>query len=483
MGDALYLGFDKSLTGEEITLAFYLYGEDLSGTGGYGEKEPEVYPSATLIWEYNTGGDWEDESNWSEFKITDETRHLTVSGKIRIGIKGEMGQTVIFDHKLFWLRCRIKENGYEIPPKMDFISLNAVSAIQSKTLKECQFSSSGLPDFHIDLEHTPVREGTTRVQVRDEFSGENNKLNIYEGGWSAVEDFDASKPESRHYTVDLATGRVTFGDGINGRIPPEGKNNIIISYCSGGGVRGNVKAGAINRVLDKPAEKVTAINTRAASGGAAAETLDGAKIRVREDLKRVCRAVTSADYEHLSMNTPGLRVARAKAIPRYHPDRDGEVPGIVTMIVVPESPYTKPKPSLGFLKTVYRHLDMHRLLTTELFVMPPEYVDISVVATVVIKPKKDPGRVTDDLEKELGNFLHPIKGGVDRGGWHFGRPVHKSEIYKIIDGVEGVDYVTNLRLKREGRDQPGDITIPPHGLVSHNTRFTDITIKKGDSHG
>ena len=457
-GDELYLGFNKSLTDQEVTLAFYLYEGELSRTSRYDEENPEVYPSATLSWEYYIGGNWEDEKNWKRLEIIkDETRYLTRSDKIWFKIKEEMGQTGIGNaNNLFWLRCKIDAGGYEIPPKIDFIRLNTVSAIQSVTLDEYKFSSTGLPDFYVNLGYTPVVDKTLKVKEEDSWIE-----------WSEVDDFDASNPGDRHYTVDLGSGQVTFGDGINGKIPPEGKDNIIISYRVGGGVRGNVGAHTICTMINEQLDqKVTVDNIKAASGGEEAETLEEAIIRVKKDLKTVYRAVTSADYEHLAKNTPGLRIARAKAVPRYHPSQDNEVPGIVTIIVVPHSPYDNPKPSEGFLKTVYRHLDKHRLLTTELFVIPPEYIEVTVKATVVLKPKSEPSRVKEDVKEELRNFLNPITGGVDRTGWPFGRSVYRSELYEIIDRVEGVDYVKFLNLKKnEGAWQDSDIHIPAHCLV------------------
>jgi hypothetical protein len=473
-GDGLYLGFSKSLTGTGVTLAFYLYEGNIPGTGKDDMEKPEVYPSATLKWEYyadGDDGDWEGDAGWEgvEEVKEDETRHLALSGKVLIKIEEGMG----LHNGLYWLRCIVEEAGYETPPKIDFVLLNTISAIQSNTFNNCNFSSSGLPGVYFDLQHPPVMVNTLRVK------GEEG-----EGMWSEVEDFDASKPGDMHYTVDSDAGRVRFGDGINGKIPLEGKANITISYSSGGGVRGNVEPHAINRVLNKLDGAVTVENKKAASGGEKAETLEEAKIRARKELKTVYRAVTSKDYENLAMKTSGLKVSRAKAIPGYHPDQKSEFPGIVTVIVVPESQYDEPEPSAGFLKTVYRYLDKHRLLTTEVFVMPPEYVGVSVTATVHIKPKSDPDRVKGNVEKELKNFLHPINGGVDRKGWLFGRPVYRSEVYEIIDGVEGVDYVIGLTLKREGTDQSCDIPIPPNSLVFHSIKFpSDITIETGASHG
>ena len=481
VGDGLYLGFSKSLTGTRVTLTFYLDGGDLPGTGRDDQEKPDVYPSATLKWEYYTGsGGLEGDGKWKKAEgVEDETGHLALSGKVLIKIGKEMGS---HDGR-FWLRCEVKEAGYETPPKIDFVLLNTVSAVQcntienckfSNTIENCKFSSSGLPGFHFDLQHTPVTAITLMVQGEE-----------WADVWDKVEDFDSSKPGDADYTVDSNVGRVRFGDGINGKIPPAGEDNITISYRSGGGVRGNVEPHAINRVLDELGGVVTVENKKAASGGEKAESLEEAKIRARKDLRESYRAVTSEDYENLAMKTPGIRVARAKAIPGYHPSQKSEFPGIVTVIVVPESLYDEPIPSTGFLKTVYRHLDKHRLLTTEVFVMPPEYVGVSVAATVHIKPKSDSDRVRRDVEKELRDFLHPINGGVDRKGWLFGRPVYRSEIYEIIDGVEGVDYVTGLKLKREGTDQSGDIPIPPNSLVFHTIEFPSgiITIKTGASHG
>lgn len=479
-GDAMYLGFDKSLTGREAAIAFYLSDKDVSETGRYARKRPVVYPSAELCWEYYAGGDRGDQGRdgWSNrLEITDETRHLAVSGKIRIRIEEEMKQTIIDDHDLFWLRCRVKKTGYEIPPKIDFIVLNTVSAIQRKTFKDCRFCGSGLPDLCLELPQAPVIEGTPRIRAKEGDAWVE---------WNEVWNLDSSKPGDRHYTVDMTTGRVRFGDGINGRIPPDGKDkdNIAIFYRSGGGVRGNVAAGTINRVAEKLDELVTVENMRAASGGAEAETLDDAMICARKDLRTTYRAVTSADYESLAMNTPGIRVARARAISGYHPDQKNWVPGIVTVVVVPESPYAKPEPSRGFLRTVHRHLDQHRLLTTEVFVVAPEYVEVTVAATVVIKPENNPGRVRDDVEMKLASFMNPITGGRDGKGWRFGRAVYRSEIYELIDGVAGVNYITDLTLRRDGRDQPCDILIAPHSLVFHSTEFpSEINVENGGFRG
>ncbi len=349
-------------------------------------------------------------------------------------------------------------------------SVTAVHAIQRKNSNECTFSSSGLPDFHIDIKFAPVVDKTLTVNIKDDI-------------WIEVEDFDASKPGDKHYTVDLISGRVTFGNGINGKIPPTGVDNITVSYRSGGGIRGNVKAGTITRVLSESLIGiVTVTNAKAASGGTDAETLEEAKQRARNELKEVTRAVTSSDYEQLALKTPKVWVARAKALPRYHPSQDREVPGIISVVVVQTSSPVNPNPipSQDFLRAVYRHLEEYRLLTTELFVLAPEYVNISVEATVIVKPKSLRDKVKTDVEEKLEEFFDPVSGGLDRKGWPFGRHVYISEIYEVIDGVEGVDYVIpdSVILKENGNVQKFEIDVPSKDLVYLDMEKTKITAEE-----
>lgn len=384
-----------------------------------------------------------------------------------------------------------------VVPKIDRILLNTVSAIQCSGLKTKTFPSSGLPGCSIGLEHVPVLDKTLAVIVKEKINGvmrnvlwskrEDNKASravmdklselrerdeiedpngsepenehfIIDHG--RVEDFDASKPGDRHFTVDPADGRVTFGDGLHGRIPPEG--TITVYYQSGGGEYGNVKPHTITRVVDDQlARRVEVDNIKPAAGGKEAETLDKAKQRARNDLKKVCRAVTNEDYEYLASNVPG--VARIKPLPGYHPGHDDKVPGIVTIIVVPKNLNidSEVKVSPGLIKTVYSYLEKKRLLATELFVIPPEFEKVSVIANVVVHPKYVPKTVEDNVKKRLNKVLHPTTGGADGKGWDFGRPVYISQIYEMIDRVEGVDYVTGVTINGKKEDKK----IPKHTLV------------------
>jgi hypothetical protein len=305
--------------------------------------------------------------------------------------------------------------------------------------------------------------------------------------WTRVDDFDASGPEDTHFVLDPCAGQIRFGDGVNGDIPEapasETEENIrVVSFRTGGGASGNVTALSLDR-LAKPFHFKTderlydlRIEQRAAAtGGLDRELLEDAEARARRDLKTQYRGVTDSDVEYLALNTPGLRVARARAIPLYAPGLKGypqaQAPASVTVVVVPYSPSLRPFPSEGFVRTVCRHLDRHRLLTTRVYVIGPEYVGVGVRATVRLFAGFGQAETLARVQKGLDDFLRPLPPDDDPvgRGWPFGRTVFRSEIYQLIESVEGVDCVEKVTLAATGvgvaRSAEGNILIPPQSLV------------------
>ena len=323
--------------------------------------------------------------------------------------------------------------------------------------------------------------------------------------WTRVNDFDASGPEDTHFVLDPCAGQIRFGDGVNGDIPPapasETEENIrVVSFQTGGGAAGNVTALSLDR-LAKPFhvelnERLFGLRIEqraAAAGGLDREALEDAEARARRDLKTQYRGVTDADVEYLALNTPGLRVARARAIPLYAPGLRGypqaQAPASVSVVVVPYSPALRPTPSDGFKRTVCRHLDRHRLLTTRVYVIGPEYVGVSVRATVKLFPEFGQAETLARVQKSLDDFLRPLPPDDDptAEGWPFGRTVFRSEIYQLIESVEGVDCVEKVTLAATGvgvaRSPEGNILIPPQSLVYPGAHSIEIVAPQSECRG
>jgi hypothetical protein len=299
--------------------------------------------------------------------------------------------------------------------------------------------------------------------------------------WIRVDDFDASGPGDPHFVFDASVGAIGFGDGINGEVPQAGagdRNIRIVSLQTCEGENGNVapesignftNPGSVNLPGDLLSLRLSQVG--AASGGRSSETIGDAQVRAREDLRTPYQAVSSTDFEFLALHTPGLRVARAKAIPLFSARNKPDPRSTVTVVILPYSLSAKPVPSENFLRTVCCHLNRHRLITTQVETIAPNYVQVSVQATLLLQGGFDIEAARSAIIRSLNRFLRPIPevGDTLNEGWPFGRTVYKSEIYQLIENVDGVDCVENVALTAQGsganRDENGNITVTPSSVV------------------
>ncbi|NQX69420.1 putative baseplate assembly protein [Paenibacillus alba] len=573
-GAHLYLGFDRALPEQtEISISFKLFDRYPVTMASTVNGTAPMISSAKVAWTFAGAGQQGMSESWLPIEsVSDTTVHLSQSGELRFRVTSEMKPIALYpadDRSRYWICCTLEEDGYELSPKIEKVSLNAVKAAQVETFSEVtSFTSSGEPNQSFEASSYLAYNGLHTIQVQDEQGrwrdwqavaqlaacgpadyccelqqdsarrvtrlrfGDGVHGSIppqgaqrvrliaytaefdygrYVGGskglpgqtfevsrgliykpsslllqvgsrprgetsvvwddWQAVDDIDNSKSTDRHYVYDAAAGTIRFGNNEAGLTPPKSvePNIRFIRLQAGGGVRGNVKDGLVTGFTEVPGVSVT--NAFPARGGLEAETLDQAKLRVQRELSTPTRAVTAEDYEAIAKATPGLRVARVKAIPLYKPGmRDYpkiKAPAQMTIVVVPYSESDKPKAGKGFLQTIKQHLDRHRLLTTELHVIPAEYIKLTVHAIVVMEPKfKNEQRA---ITQALRLLLQPMDLGQGSEGWRFGRTVYKGDIYGVISRMKGVVYVQDIWLDAEGtgfhKDAAGDIHIPPYALV------------------
>jgi predicted phage baseplate assembly protein len=288
--------------------------------------------------------------------------------------------------------------------------------------------------------------------------------------WQRVDGFENSAHDDPHYTLDPENGEITFGNGQNGRVPKVNQGIRAYFYQTSSGAAGNLPAGLHWRIDKSGMTGIDGLNLQAVTGGRDPEPIEDSKLRAQKEFNTRLRAIASEDFEQLALQTPGLRVARAKALPNYHPEfRCLSMPGSVTVVVVPcaREDMATPGPGEGFLQTVQQHLVAHRLVTTSVHVIAPEYVKISVGCKIFLKKKSDAALVKERVQKALQDFLHPINGGPDKQGWPFGRSVYASEIYQLIDKIEGVDHVIDVMLGADALEQKRKkiIAISPNALV------------------
>jgi len=341
---------------------------------------------------------------------------------------------------VFWLRAWRRRPERRLG-RVLWIGANAAEALQVRTAR-AELLGTGSADAGqaFTLTHAPVVAGSLALQV-EEPGGWT--------GWSEVDDFAPWGRDDRVYTLDPEAGRVRFGDGTRGRVPQIGERIRAREYRYGGGARGNVAAKSITRVTGVPGVKAS--NPRPAFGGADAEAVQDAVRRIPGELRRRDRAVTRDDFRELALITPGAGVARAEVLPRFDPrNRVSPAAGVVTVVVWPAEDALHPGaplPDRDLLKCVCAWLDARRLVTTELYVVPPTYRRVAVSVGLQAKPGFGIEAVRAWVELVIRQYLAPLPPyGPEGGGWPLGRRVYAPELEAAAVQVEGVDYVERLRV-------------------------------------
>jgi hypothetical protein len=187
---------------------------------------------------------------------------------------------------------------------------------------------------------------------------------------------------------------------------------------------------------------------------------------VDEELKRTVlalrqpqRAVTSEDYEYLAKqvavgNPDEPRVIRVRCLARRNlemPDdasRTRDCPGHVSVVIVPENELG-PEALTSLLADVRNKLEPMRLLTTRLHVVRPYYLWVSLGAVIRTHPDVSFGEVQIRAMEKLQQYFNPFPDGGPNGeGWPFGRYIYLSEVYALLEQVEGVDYIQDVCVLR-----------------------------------
>jgi uncharacterized phage protein gp47/JayE len=486
-GNGLLLGFSSPVAfpSVQISLTVNLY--QSGTTRPVVESGAVLPPPATIVWEYFDGTQWN-----SVQMQSDSTMAFSQDGTIVFLGPGSSVATAPMGNvtaNLYWFRARLEASTYEMPPQVAAVLTNTGNATQAITFTgEVLGGSDATPSQTFQVTNTPIvalakplpvtnSDGTTATIT-------SLQLTIDEGQgpmtWQQVDDFYPYGATDRVFTLDLNSGLLTLGSGEHGAIPTANLNNpngsiVAQSYRSGGGSQGNVAAGAITQILTNVPSINTVTNLQAASGGTDEESLADAQLRAGMALQSNNRAVTVEDFEYMATQAPGANVARALALPLYHPGfPNGQVPGAVTVIVVPNSPVPNPTPNQTTLQAVCQYLDAHRLLTSELFVAGPVYRTIQVQVQIVVAPGFDLATVQNAVQGALTTFFDPLQGGNNGTGWPFGGPIYYSDVYRVILDVDGVQRILNNQLLfyLDGLAQTfcRDVSINPGELLSNDTQ-------------
>lgn len=396
-------------------------------------------------------------------------------------------------------------------PVFTGVYLNTAWAVQSETVRdEILGSSAGTAEQKYTLTKFPVvaeeiwvdelatlteseRKTLAELTPEDvrEVRDDAGNLARFLIRWDASEDLAEAGAAARVYAIDRTFGQVQFGDGVHGTVPPIGKDNIVATYRAGGGSRGNVAAGLISTLRTTIPSVDSVLNPAAAGGGSDTELVESAIARGPRAIKHRWRAVTAEDFEQLAREA-SQAVARVKCLPTFN-DRGEYETNWVTVIIVPGSADARPAPSPQLRYRVEQYL-RERAASSAAFlrqvkVSGPAYVEVTVNADIYPASIDLAPQVEAESVAALEAFLHPLTGGYGRSGWEFGRLPCLSDFYGLLEDVEGMDHIENLRMTlrpvtpggaRAGEarvvteDRPLDVVVPVYTLVYSGEHKFDV---------
>jgi baseplate J-like protein len=415
--------------------------------------------------------------------------------------------TQLNDRLITWLRIR---SSSALSARLMWVGINAVSVTQrARVAGELLPAGTGEPDQVVALSRTPVVPGSVILSV----AGVE---------WKETEDLLSAGPEvqvpdlrmppgaapgrprpAEVYYVNHESGEIKFGDGMRGKRPPAGAE-IRATYDYGAGAAGNVGPESINSSPVLPAGFKLS-NPIGAWNGAEPEPASEGEKQIPRFLQNRDRLVNAADFEAVTLRTPGVDVGRVDVIPAYNPNlgpsEPGDSAGAVTLMVIPgydpKQP-DAPMPDRFFLNAVCRHLDPRRLVTTELIIRGPIYKAIWISVGINVLSGVSPAETREAVKKTLTEFLAPVRHDVDspralsldnqaaflitpqyawlQKGWPLRKAVSDRELMAVASRVPGVQLVTDVIIA-EGGAAPVS-PIPMSGLEL--PRVAGISVNIGE---
>ena len=235
---------------------------------------------------------------------------------------------------------------------------------------------------------------------------------------------------------------------------------LTFRYLTGGGVSSNVEAGVltvlddtnftfVNPNLSDTAlanqifASVSANNALAADGGQDGDTVEELRLNAVGNFQNQLRAVTKEDYliRTLSMPSNLGTIAKAYATPtkiaEYQP---GELPTILDLYVLTYDADKKLRSASSLIKRNLRtYLAEYRMINDSIKIKDAFVINIEVVFDIIVLPNYNNSEVLTKCIDSLSNYF-------DIDDWQINQPILFSDLYVLLDKVEGVQTVKKIQI-------------------------------------
>jgi hypothetical protein len=288
-------------------------------------------------------------------------------------------------------------------------------------------------------------------------SGSVSSLTVRANGaaWNGVPTLYQQPPAAQVYaTLNLPGGKtqVVFGDGVEGATLPTGSNNILASYRVGTGSAGNVPAGTITTLVDRPVGVSGVTNPQTATGGQDPQSINEIRANAPLTVLTLGRAVSLADYQNLASSFAGISKASALWIP------NGAYRGV--FLTVASSNGAQLLPSSQTWSNLIAALNSYGNPHVALNVASYFETTFGLKANILY----DPAYSQPAVEAAILSLLQSTYCFANRT---FGQGVTNDEIAALLQSVPGVVAVNVTKLKVIGSSNAGDIGSAAYSVAAY----------------
>lgn len=398
--------------------------------------------------------------------VDDTSAGFTTTGVLVLDVSSVAGSPAAFT-----LECHAP-GGFPRPPRVSRIALNVMPVRQGSLIEQELHIATGLPDQMLKLQQEGLEftAGADAVKVQIEQDGVLRT-------WSQRKRLDAAGPRDLVYVLDPLQATITFGNGINGSLPPSAAQ-ILLTYAVCDGVEGNAMAN--QRWQVKGFDGAYGLNPDPMLGGlndfSRADQRREARRRVRDEHA----LVTASDLESAARALPALEVVRATvpATPSA-PHADRGVVNLVAMrlrigdIEPDETPET-----VRWLRAVQRALAPRLPLGRRLQVQAPRYVPFHIALEAEVLT----GYREDVVETSIKSMLQDrlaltarLPGGMQR---ELGLGVTQRDLTAWIRKVDGVARILSLKLFDADNHAITTVAVPRLGLPKFVLKDSVVTVHR-----
>ena len=257
--------------------------------------------------------------------------------------------------------------------------------------------------------------------------------------WKQVSNLQDSTAADLHYSVRMTEEGyllIEFGDGVNGRRLPSGENNVRIVHRVGSGLAGNLAPGSLVKPVHPHPLIESVRQPVASSGGNDMESTASLRAAAPATVLTLERAVALEDFAYLAAANSSIWRARALPRPSSHRKR-----AAVEVVVVPAGG----APLGPLATTIASYLSVHALPEVKVYVTEFERVLMRLRATIRVDGSQFDAEA---VERKVRVALIEAFALRQRG---IGQPVYLSDVYRVVEAVQGVENSDCAFLDASGR--------------------------------